>query len=81
MESTTYIKNVNVAPRKLRFLLPSIKKHQPAQALDYLFYSPKKGAKVYYKAIKSAINNAKAALKVNDDMLKFKVQQLKKDKS
>jgi large subunit ribosomal protein L22 len=73
MESLTYIKNVKVSPRKLRFLLPSIKKLSPAASLDFTFYSPKKGAKFYHKAIKSAITNAKAALKVNEDMLEFKV--------
>jgi len=73
MESTTYIKNIKTSPKKLRFLLPEIKKYQPAECLNYLFYNNKKVAKIFYQAIKSAINNAKNTLKVTDNLLKFKV--------
>jgi large subunit ribosomal protein L22 len=72
MESNTYIKNVKVSPRKLRFLLPGIKKLSPSTSLDYLLYSPQKGAKVFYSAIHSAISNAKNTLKVSPDLLQFK---------
>lgn len=73
MESKTVIKNVRISPKKLRFLLKEVKKLTPKQALDYLYYTPKKGAKLLYQAIKSAINNAKNYLKVDEDLLKFKV--------
>jgi len=73
MESQAYIKNIKISPKKLRFLLPEIKKRKPAEALNYLLYTPKKGARIFYKAIKSAINNAKTVLKVSDDLLKFKL--------
>ncbi len=73
MESNTVIKNVRISPKKLRFLLPELKKLTPQKALDYLFYTPKKGAKILYSAIKTAINNAKIALKTDDNLLKFKV--------
>lgn len=73
MESKTMIKNVRISPKKLRFLLKEVKKLTPKQALDYLYYTPKKGAKILYQAIKSAINNAKNYLKVDEDLLKFKV--------
>ncbi len=73
MESITVIKNVRISPKKIRFLLPELKKLTPQQALDYLFYTPKKGAKILYSAIKTAINNAKITLKTDENLLKFKV--------
>lgn len=73
MESLTYFHNIKVSPKKLRFLLPAIKKHRPAEALEFLMYSPQKTGKIFYKAIQSAIANAKNTLKVNDDVLKFKL--------
>lgn len=42
------------------------------KSLDYLFYSRLKAAKILYQAIKSAINNAKQALKLDANLLKFK---------
>ena len=73
MEIKAYIKNVRISPKKLRFLLPAIKKLSPVEALDYLFYTPKKGARILYKAIKSALDNAKNVLKTNENLLKFKL--------
>lgn len=73
MESKTIIKNVRISPKKLRFILPEIKKLKPKDALTHLFYTPKKGAKILYQAIHSAINNAKNYLKVDEDQLKFKL--------
>lgn len=73
MEVKADFKNLKITPKKLRLLLPEIKKLTPIQSLDYLYYSPKKGAKIFYKAIKSAINNAKNNFKISDDLLKFKV--------
>lgn len=73
MESLTYLKNVKMSPKKLRFLLAQIKQHSPVDSLDYLKYTPQKAGKVFYQAIHSAISNAKSALKVGDDMLKFKL--------
>jgi large subunit ribosomal protein L22 len=73
MESTTVIKNVRISPKKLRFLLSGIKKLSPKEALVYLLYTPKKGAKILYQAIKSSISNAKNYLKIGEERLKFKV--------
>lgn len=71
MESLTHLKNLRISPKKLRFLLPEIKKLDPQSALDYLTYTPKKAARFFYKSIKSAINNAKQTLKVDENLLKF----------
>jgi len=73
MEATAYFKNLHISAKKLRFILPEIKKMSPSESLIRLFYSPKKGARVFYKAIKSAIDNAKYTLKVSDDLLEFKL--------
>lgn len=73
MESLTYLKNIKLTPKKMRMMLDNIKKLQPQAALDFLMYTPNKEAKVYYKAIHSAINNAKQTLKVSADVLQFKI--------
>ncbi len=72
-ESRTYIKNLPISPKKLRFFLDSIKRHSPIQVLDYLYYSNQKAGKIFYQAIRSAIANAKSTLKVPENLLKFKV--------
>ncbi|MCS6956339.1 MAG: uL22 family ribosomal protein [Patescibacteria group bacterium] len=72
-ESTTYLKNLIISPKKLRFYLKAIKKLSPKEALDYLFYGKQKATKILYQAIKSAIANAKQTLKIDENLLKFKV--------
>lgn len=72
-EITAYFKNVHITPKKLRFMIDDIKKMKPAQALQHLFYSPKKGAEIFYKAIKSAVDSARYTLKMNEDVLQFKL--------
>ena len=73
MESLTYLKNIKLAPKKLRMYLNQIKKMSPHEALDYLMYAPHKPGNIYYKALHSAINNATNTLKVTPDMLQFKL--------
>lgn len=72
MESRASFKNVKITPKKLRSLLPAVKKMKPLDAVEHLFYSPKRGAKVLYKVIRSAMANAKATLKTEDRLLQFK---------
>ncbi len=72
MESQTYIKNVRISAKKLRFMADDIKKRKPVDALHHLNYMPKHGAKFFYKAVQSAIANAKLKLKTSDDLLRFK---------
>jgi large subunit ribosomal protein L22 len=73
MESLTYLKNIKLAPKKLRMYLNEIKKMSPSEALDFLMYAPHKPGATYYKALHSAINNATNTLKVSPDMLQFKL--------
>lgn len=72
MESKTYLKNLRVSPKKLRTFLAILKRQSPSQAVESLYYAPKKAAKILYKGIRSAIANAKNTLKVNEDMLEWK---------
>lgn len=72
-ESITYLKNISISPKKLRFYLKEIKKMSPVEALEHLFYGRQKATKILYQALKSAISNAKLALKTTEDLLKFKV--------
>ncbi|MFA5136264.1 MAG: uL22 family ribosomal protein [Patescibacteria group bacterium] len=73
MEAKVYLKNIHITPKKLRYLLPEIKKMTPYESLNHLYYSPQKGARLLYKAIKSALDNAKYTLKLNEDLLQFKL--------
>ncbi|QQS43960.1 hypothetical protein IPM65_07560 [Candidatus Roizmanbacteria bacterium] len=73
MESVTYQKNLKVSPKKLRMIRNNIFKMSPKEALDYLLYAPTKPAKTYYKVLNSAIQNAVNSLKVQADMLQFKL--------
>jgi large subunit ribosomal protein L22 len=72
MEKKFVFKNLPISPKKLRFLLPPLRKISPVGALDYLFYMPKKGARILRKAIKSAIDAVKSSLKIEENKLKFK---------
>lgn len=73
MESLTYIKNIRISAKKLRFMATDIRKRNPVDVLHNLNYMPKRGARLFYKAIKSAIANAKLKLKASDDLLRFKL--------
>ena len=73
MESLTYQKNLKVSPKKLRMIRDNIYKMSPKEALDYLLYAPTKPAKTYYKVLNSAIQNAVNSLKVQADVLQFKL--------
>lgn len=72
METQAYIKYVKTSPKKLRFMVDDVKKMTPQQALNSLLYSPKRSAKILYKVVKSAVDNAKSAFKVDAGDLRFK---------
>lgn len=72
MEAQAYIKNVKISPKKLRFLVPAVKRLKPFEALHKLKYANQKAAKFLYKAIDSALHNAKNTLKAEENLLQFK---------
>lgn len=73
MEAKASVTDVHSTPKKLRVLLTDIKKMTPVKAMDHLFYSPKKSANILYKVIKSAVDNAKATLQIDANLLEFKL--------
>ena len=73
METKAYFVNLPVSPKKARFYLPAIKKLKPAESLEFLMYENTDAAEILYKAIKSAISSARQILKVEDNLLKFKL--------
>ncbi len=73
MESLTYLKQLRVSSKSLRFVVPHVRRIQPQKALEILMYSPKKESRFLYKAINSAIHNAVQTLKVSPDVLQFKL--------
>ena len=72
MVSSAFFRNLKISPKKLRFFLAEIKKMTPSESLDFLNYLPNKSAKIFYQVIKSALNNAKNTLRVEEKTLKFK---------
>ena len=72
MESLTYLKNIKIPPKKLRFLLEDIKKNKPSIAMQRLMYSSTRPGQILYQSIKSAIANAKHTLNIEDSLLQFK---------
>lgn len=73
METKAYFINLPVSPKKARFYLPAIKKLKPIDSLDYLMYERTDASGILYKAIKSAISSARQILKVEDNLLNFKL--------
>lgn len=73
METKAYFINLPVSPKKARFYLPAIKKLNPVDSLEYLMYERTDASNILYKAIKSAINSARQILKVEDNLLNFKL--------
>jgi len=73
METKAYFVNLPVSPKKARFYLPAIKKLKPAESLEFLMYENTDASEILYKAIKSAISSARQILKVEDDLLNFKL--------
>lgn len=73
MESLTYFKNLKVTPRKFRTVAREVRKLTPVAAVSELEKKNKKAARALIKVINSAITNAKHTLKVNEDMLKFRL--------
>lgn len=73
MEAVAYIKYIKISPKKLRFIVDGIRKQKPVDAMTQLSVSQTKGAKMLYKAIRSAVYNARALMSNGSDSeLRFK---------
>lgn len=73
MKVTSYSKYVRTSSKKLQLIAATVRKMPPQQVLDRLFLSRKKSAKILYKSIKSALDNAVNTFKLDQSMLQFKV--------
>lgn len=59
MEATTIQKYIHTSPRKLRLVADVVRKMVPTKALDVLAITRKSAAKQLFKAINTALANAK----------------------
>ena len=53
-----YGKNIRISPKKLRVVAAVIRGQSASEALNFLKFAPKKGAKILYKILASAVANA-----------------------
>ncbi len=67
MEASATLRNLRVAPRKVRIVLNAVKKATDAEiALAQLKFADKSAAKILYKLLASAIANAGLKFGVNE---------------
>lgn len=69
MVSKAYTRYVRIAPRKLRVVIDLVRGKNIQTALDILKFTPRYGAKIAYKAVESALSNAKQKSDVDVDTL------------
>ena len=67
----TEARHLPISPRKLRMVVQMIKGLSPREALRILPLVNKKGARFAYKAIKSAVANAKNNFGLPEEQLEF----------
>lgn len=69
MEARSIVRHVRIAPRKIRIVIDLIRGKNVDEALSILKFTPKIGAEVIDKALKSAIANAEHNYDMNSDKL------------
>ncbi len=72
MEITARSQSVGIAPRKIRLIVDAIRKMSLDQALNTLSTINKRGTRVIYKTLKSALANAKNLKRQNQENLFIK---------
>ena len=63
------LKHIRLSPRKARLVIDLIRGKQVEPAMQVLRYSPKKGAKLAYKLLESAVSNAREGARADVDRL------------
>jgi large subunit ribosomal protein L22 len=63
------LRSIRMSPRKARLVIDLIRGKQVEPALAILKFSPKKGAKIAYKLLQSAIANAREQARADVDRL------------
>ena len=69
MEARASTRYVRVTPQKLRLVVDLIRGKNVETALGILEFTPKRGAKIVAKALKSAVANAEHGTRVDVDKL------------
>jgi large subunit ribosomal protein L22 len=70
MEVTAILRYARISPQKCRLVVDTIRGKEAGNALNTLKYMPKKGAKLVYKVLWSAIENARENKGLDVDDLK-----------
>lgn len=69
MESKAVAKYIRIAPRKIRVVMDLVRGKNVAEAFAILKFTPKVGAEVIEKVLKSAVANAEHNFDMNVDQL------------
>ena len=79
MQATAKLKYARISPQKCRLVADTVRGADVSKALNTLKFMPKKGAKLVYKVLWSAVENARenAGLDVDD----LKVSQIMVDEA
>ena len=65
-------RNIRISPKKANLVAGLVRKKKAQEALDILKFTPKKGAKLLYKVLHSAMANAENNFKQKKDSLIIK---------
>lgn len=73
-----FSKNVRISPKKATLIAGMVQRMNAKEALTQLKFTPKKGAKVLYKLISSAVANAKNNFQQDENKLVIKTIRVTK---
>ena len=76
MEVKSITKYARISPRKLRIVAGSLRRQKVEDALRILKFTHKRGAKILYKTIASALSNAENSGVFDKENLKIKELQI-----
>lgn len=65
-------KSLRITPKKLNLIAALVRNRDVVEAMDILNFAPKKGAKILYKVVASAVANAKTNFKQDEKNLFIK---------
>jgi len=69
MEARAKARFVRVSPQRVRWLMNEVRGKKAGEAIQFLSFSPQKGARILKKLIDSAVANAEAHSEVDVDAL------------
>ncbi len=69
MKTKAIAKYVRISPRKVHFICDEIRGKNVDEALAFLMFTPKKGARILYQVLKSAVANAEHNFEANREKL------------